>query len=267
MCVSIWAKSWLECWLWAAPLIHRFLLFRVIRVNGKPEKSEHKQLQPASPVSHKQPSHGRWAPQPLTLIRPPPWQTSERIPRSLLFPRAPPPSLLLDCSEPTTGPERKSTRTKKVQALQNEFLLPQRCSWYRPIRSLPGLENISLRVVVSFCGFHSNIPTCHGGFKHTCFKSTLSNTNFIRIYKYSLSRYRIHQWNTLMMWELIFTVRLICSFQVIFAFRQIIWFHSLKTQRDEFTLCFYFILMTWYNVLESCVVTSKLYSCILRGKE
>lgn len=36
------------------------------RVIRKPEKSEHKLLQPASPVSHEQPSYGRWTSHPLT---------------------------------------------------------------------------------------------------------------------------------------------------------------------------------------------------------
>lgn len=51
-------------------LICCFFLTRVIRINRKPEKSEHKLFQPASPVSCEQHSYGGWAPQPLTLIQP-----------------------------------------------------------------------------------------------------------------------------------------------------------------------------------------------------
>lgn len=55
------------------------LIFRFIRVNGKPEKSEHKLLQPTSPLSHEQPSHRRRTPQPLTLVQPFPSHPSEQI--------------------------------------------------------------------------------------------------------------------------------------------------------------------------------------------
>lgn len=78
------------------PLMCSFSVSRVIRVNRKSEKSEHKLLQPTSSVSHKQPSHGRRTPQPLTLIQilPPIYlktvsalQTSPLLTRHLLHPR------------------------------------------------------------------------------------------------------------------------------------------------------------------------------------
>lgn len=80
-CITARKRKWISCTKpvfnagWKAHfeplcLICCLFLSRVFRVNRKPEKSEHKLLQPASPLSLKQPSYGGWAPQPLTLIQP-----------------------------------------------------------------------------------------------------------------------------------------------------------------------------------------------------
>ncbi len=109
-------------------LICCFFLSRVLRVNRKPEKSEHKLLQPASPVSHEQPSYGGWAPQPLTLIQPSP---SPSIRTDLCFTKiiqplcslsAPAQSLLLLWSEPVKG--------KKVHHDEGGLCSFNQCLWH-----------------------------------------------------------------------------------------------------------------------------------------
>lgn len=76
------------------------------RVIRKPEKSEHKLLQPASPVSHEQPSYGRWTSHPLT----PPIFASEII---QLFHSFHPRSSVFCLIRADNSPERKLTGVRQ----------------------------------------------------------------------------------------------------------------------------------------------------------
>lgn len=65
-----------KCIVWLLLVFSRFaeppclicscLMSRLFRVDGESEKPEHQLLQPASPVSLQQPSHGGRTPQPMT---------------------------------------------------------------------------------------------------------------------------------------------------------------------------------------------------------
>lgn len=175
------------------------VIVRIIRVNGKPEKSEHKLLQPASPVSHGQPSHGRWAPQPLTLNQPFPSHPLEQIyalqkSSSPFVPFYLPAPVFCSCDQSRRWPWRKFTRTREVSVysinifdIRKEIWCLQRCSWYLTLWLMfkkkkkkilfVGSENISLTVrwSVSFvslgqsCGLVMWIPEIFHYLSWWCF--------------------------------------------------------------------------------------------------